>query len=128
MPRIFSFGSEVGQRIDRFGSDFVISRIFHSADLHVGCIRLDPGGLIGLHPAASPQILVVVEGAGWVRGSGDARTPIAAGEAVFWIHGEVHETGTDTGLVALVIESPILADGESMGPIPPHLRRERPHG
>lgn len=126
MARVFGFQPEVGQHVDHFGSDFVISRIFHSDRLHVGCMRLGPDGLIGLHPAASPQILAIIEGRGWIRGADEHRTPIAAGEAVFWGKGEMHETGTETGLVALVIEAPDLKDGAAMGPIPEELRKPRP--
>jgi hypothetical protein len=45
---------------------------------------------------------------------------------VFWSEGEMHETGTATGLVAIVVESRSLADGPSLGPLPPELRRSKP--
>jgi quercetin dioxygenase-like cupin family protein len=96
----------------------VISRLFHSPELHVGCMRLPPGGLIGLHQASGPQLVAIVEGEGWIRGETEERTTISAGEAVFWEGGEWHETGSDGGLVALVIESPYLAAGEPLGPAP----------
>jgi hypothetical protein len=34
------------------------------------------------------------------------RVPIAVGRAAFWGRGEEHETGTDTGLTAIVLEGP----------------------
>jgi quercetin dioxygenase-like cupin family protein len=126
MARTFRFDAELGQHVSQFGSDFVMSRLFHSGDLHVGCMRLAPGGVIGLHPAASAQILAVVEGDGWIRGADESKTPIGVGGAVFWSEGEVHEAGTDTGLVAIVVESPTLIDGPSLGPIPAERRRSRP--
>jgi hypothetical protein len=48
MTRTFRFDAESGQHVSQFGSDFVISRPFHSGDLLVGCMRLAPGGVIGL--------------------------------------------------------------------------------
>jgi quercetin dioxygenase-like cupin family protein len=100
----------------------VISRLFKSSELelrpgflHVGCMRVPPGGLIGRHEAAGPQLLAIVEGEGWFRGQREERKPIGAGEAIFWEAGEWHETGSDGGLVALVIESPHLAAGENLG-------------
>jgi quercetin dioxygenase-like cupin family protein len=103
----------------------VISRLFKSSELelrpaylHVGCMRLPPGGLIGLHEAAGPQLLAIVEGDGWFRGQDEERTAIGAGEAIFWEAGEWHETGSDGGLIALVIESPHLAVGVNLGPTP----------
>jgi hypothetical protein len=52
--------------------------------------------------------LAVVDGAGWVSGDDGTRRPIAAGEAVAWAAGEEHETSSDRGLTAIVIESPEL--------------------
>lgn len=119
MARTFRFDAGLGRHVTRFGSDFTMSRLFHSGELHVGCMRLEPGGLIGMHPAATPQLLAIVEGEGWIRGEEGPRVPISAGGAVFWSEGEMHETGTDTGLVAIVVETKALDDGESLGPAPP---------
>ena len=99
------------------GSDFVMSRLFHGPDLHVGCMRLPPGGLVGLHQTSGPQLLAIVEGEGWIRGHDAARTPISVGDAVFWEAGEWHETGSEAGMVALVIESPLLFAGDQLGPM-----------
>ena len=94
-----------------------MSRLFHSSELHVGCMRLQPGGLIVMHPASTPQLLAVVEGNGWIRGVDGAKTPISAGGAVFWSEGEMHETGTDSGMMAIVVETAALRDDEHLGPV-----------
>ena len=107
----------MGVPVTKFGSNFVMSRLFHSPDLHVGCMRLPPGGVIGMHQAAGPQLLAVVEGEGWCRRRDGERTSVRAGEAIFWSEGEWHETGTASGLVAIVIESPHLVEGGSLGPV-----------
>lgn len=52
MARAFRFDAELGQHLSQFGSDYVISRLFHSGDLHVGYTRLAPGGVIGLCSSA----------------------------------------------------------------------------
>ena len=119
MARTFRFDAQLGRRVTRFGSDFIMSRLFHSADLHVGCMRLEPGGIIGMHPAATPQLLAVVEGEGWIRGEEGPKTVISAGGAVFWSEGEMHETGTDNGLVAIVVETKSCNNYEALGPAPP---------
>ena len=67
--------------------------------------RVAPNGRIARHPATFPQILAVLEGAGRVSGGDGVFQPIAAGEAVFWTAGEEHETQTDTGLTALILEA-----------------------
>ena len=119
MARTFRFDADLGRRVSKFGSDFVLSRLFHSEELHVGCMRLGPGGLIGMHPAGTPQLLAVVEGEGWIRGEEGTKTRVSAGGAVFWEEGEMHETGTDAGLVAIVIETRMLAESAALGPAPP---------
>ena len=71
-------------------------------------IEIEPGGVVGRHPAGVAQLFVVVEGSGWVSGGG-GREPIAAGEAVLWDEGEEHESGSEDGMTALVLEAESLA-------------------
>src|SRR6476646_7894946 len=66
--------------------------------------RVAPGGGLGRHPATFPQILAVLEGSGHVSGADGEFHPITAGEAVFWPKGEAHETRSETGLTALILE------------------------
>lgn len=66
---------------------------------------------MGYHPAGTYQLFAVVDGDGWVRAEGD-RVAIRAGEAAFWEPGEEHGAGTDTGMVAIIVESDALGAGE----------------
>jgi len=75
------------------------------AAVQAAWFRLAPGGRIGSHPAVVPQLLVVVEGRGVVVGGDGVEREIAAGEAAYWDAGEVHETRSSDGLVAIVIEA-----------------------
>jgi quercetin dioxygenase-like cupin family protein len=116
---VFDFGAAQGRHVTQHASDFTISRLAHTGGIHVGCMRLGPGGVVGYHQARTHQILAVVEGAGWTRGENRERTPIAAGKAVYWEPGEWHETGTDVGLMAIVIEGDVLGgEPEAIGPAP----------
>lgn len=74
------------------------------AAVQAACFRLDAGGGVARHPASVPQLFVVIEGEGWVSGPQGEPEAISAGEAVFWAAGEEHETGTDSGLTAIVLE------------------------
>jgi quercetin dioxygenase-like cupin family protein len=74
----------------------------------VGCIHFDSEGVVGMHPATMPQLFFVIEGAGWVRVEGDEKVSVSKGTAVFLEAGEQHESWTETGMVAIVIESPTL--------------------
>jgi hypothetical protein len=76
----------------------------------VGCL-LPPAARRGDRPArgGDPPLLCVVTGEGWVSGPDGNRIPIAVGRAAFWGRGEEHETGTDTGLTAIVLEGQDLS-------------------
>ena len=64
-----------------------------------------PGGVAGRHPAALWQVFAVVLGSGWVSDSAGERQSIAAGQAVVWEPGELHESGSDQGMTAVITES-----------------------
>lgn len=112
---IYRFGKEVGKNITHFNSDFIMSRIIKSQKVaQIGCMHLGEKGIVGFHQAVVSQLLLIVEGEGWVRASDQERVPIKVGDAVFWEKGEGHETTTDTGLMAIVIESEELTPSDFM--------------
>ena len=79
-----------------------IARLEGSAQ--VVCIRLEPGGRVGEHPATIPQLFLVVAGSGWVRAGADRRD-VAAGSGALWEPDELHESGTEDGMTAVVVEA-----------------------
>lgn len=104
--KIYQFKKETGKRITKFNSDFVMSRITQTEKAaYIGCMHLGKNGLVGYHQAVVPQLLLVVSGEGWVKGETDEYVKVQSGEAVFWDKDEWHETKTDKGLTAIVIES-----------------------
>jgi quercetin dioxygenase-like cupin family protein len=108
MQRV-EFKPDGGITIDAYGSTGVrlsplTPPLAQGASVQAACFRLASGGRIGRHPASVPQLLAVVEGSGWVSGAGGEGQAIGAGEAVWWDTGEEHETWTDAGLTAIVIE------------------------
>jgi len=93
-----------GREIDRFES--ISARVRRLAtEAHVVVLEIGPGGTVGRHPAAARQLFAVLRGSGWVAGEDGVREDITAGEAVAWDAGEEHESGSDDGLTALVLES-----------------------
>jgi mannose-6-phosphate isomerase-like protein (cupin superfamily) len=75
-----------------------------NGDVRLTCLALEPGGVIGTHPATIPQLFLVISGEGWTAGPDGERVPVTAGQGVRWDAGEVHTTGTGTGLTALTVE------------------------
>jgi quercetin dioxygenase-like cupin family protein len=105
--RVFDFDSRRAFAISGFGSRSATASPLTLPDghAHVVCLRIGAGGVLGRHPASVDQIFVVVEGEGWVSGTNGERLPVTAGKAVYWRGGEEHESGTETGMTAIVVEA-----------------------
>lgn len=107
----YKFNKEVGKQINQYRSNFVMARILQSSQsVQIGCMYLGEGGVVGYHQATLPQLFLVISGEGIVREGDSEWIHVKAGDAVFWMNGEWHETKTETGLTALVIE------GEDLDP------------
>jgi len=79
-----------------------------SGEVGVALLRLDPGGVLGLHPAVGAQLFLVVAGEGRVRGADEEPQPITVGTAALWEDGELHETTSETGLTAVIVEAGMI--------------------
>lgn len=129
--RIYYFGADVGRSVPHYDSNFSINILLRTtgelpagADaaeyspgtvmtrrgVQISCMHIPAGGVVGYHQASVPQLFLVVAGEGWVRGEAPERTKITADYAAFWKSGEWHESGSDLGMTAIVIE------GEELNP------------
>jgi len=102
----FEPSSEITQHDSRGATIVGVARA--SGDVRIALLRLEAGGVLGRHPAVGPQLFLVVAGDGSVEGGEGARQPITAGAAAFWEDGELHETTTETGLTAVIVEGESL--------------------
>ncbi|WP_404453644.1 cupin [Virgibacillus necropolis] len=102
---IYNFDKDMG-KISEYNSDFVMSHIIktNSPSL-VGSMYLDGDRVIGYHQAVAHQLLLVMDGEGYVRNDFGFYRKFQAGNAVFWEKGEFLETKSKNGLLAVVIES-----------------------
>ncbi|UOE75845.1 cupin domain-containing protein [Parageobacillus thermoglucosidasius] len=114
---IFGFDKEVGEKIKKYNSNLAIyTRIIKTSEPSVlGCMYIEPNGVVGYHEAPVPQLFLVVQGEGWVTGEDRKRIFIKRGECVFWEKGEWHESGSDEGMTAIVIQSETLNPKSFMG-------------
>lgn len=104
--KLYTFDQSSGKQITKFESDFIMSRIIQTdKSANIGCMHLAANGIVGYHQAVVPQLLLVVNGEGTVRGDQDEYVAVASGDAVFWQQGEWHETKSEHGMTAIVIES-----------------------
>jgi hypothetical protein len=122
--KIFRFDPEVGQQIEKFGSvKAIISKVVHlEAEAVVNCVYVHPNGKIGPHQAVTQQLFLLVEGEGWVRGETEENYAIQQGPAVFWEKDEWHESGSENGMTAVIIEGMNIDPAELM----PHLQEDEP--
>ena len=103
--KIFDFSEKVGKHLSVFQSNFIMSKIVnHQGNVHIGAMHLHENGIIGNHEAVVSQLLLIVDGTGYVCGVNKEKIKIEAGQAVFWEKGELHETSTEHGLMAIVME------------------------
>ncbi|MFZ3579730.1 cupin [Virgibacillus sp. DJP39] len=102
----YKFDKYSGKAILKFNSDFIMSRIIQTEKVtHIGCMHLEENGVIGYHQAVTPQLLLIMNGKGYVRGEPEEYFKVQLGDAIFWKKDEWHETKTDKGLTAIVVES-----------------------
>ncbi|GAE37222.1 cupin domain-containing protein [Halalkalibacter akibai] len=113
--KLYRFSKDHGKKVSKFNSDFIMSRVIQTEkSAHVGCMYLEENGVIGFHQAVVPQLLLILNGEGYVRGDKEEYIKVQPGDAVFWEKDEWHETKTDTGLTAIVIESEELSPSSFM--------------
>ena len=104
--RIIHLNNVIGKNITQYDSSFIMRKLLMTNQpSHVGLMELEENGIVGYHVAAVPQMLIGIEGEGWVRAGEDAKARITAGNVVLWEKGEGHETTTLGGMKAIVIES-----------------------
>ena len=113
--KLYRFDNETGKKVTHFNSNFIMSRIIKTEKgAQISCMHLEADGIIGFHKADVPQLLLIVTGEGWVRSDDTSEINIKAGDAVYWEKGEGHETSTNLGLTAIVIESEELNPSDFM--------------
>ncbi len=105
LMRILDLSSAPRRPVEAHASvGFSIAAIGITAETHLVAVSLRPGGVIGRHPAAGRQLLVVLTGDAVVSGSDGEAVAIGPGQAAVWEPGEPHETRSVTGVSALVVE------------------------
>ncbi len=110
----------VSHRVDPKTSQAVVAPLFaEAAQARVVCIYIRAKGFLPRHPATVAQLFAVVEGEGWVAGTDGRRVPIKSGQAAFWDRGEEHESGTEGGLKAIVIEGGTFEPSKYMREVRP---------
>ena len=105
---VFAIDHMAARNISSFGSSgFGVVPV--AADAHVVVAKLAPGGIIARHPAVVDQVLVVLSGEAGVSGEDAVKQVLRPGSAALWVAGESHETSSEVGMTALIVENDGLA-------------------
>lgn len=99
------------KRVDAFGSAGVaaaaLARLGRVDGAAVDVVTFQPGGRLGRHPTRLWQLFALVSGTGWASGLEVVQERLGPGDAVLWEPGEEHESGTDDGMIAIVVQTPV---------------------
>ncbi len=115
----FRADREAARAVEAYGSRGTVAlAVQHSAArLVVTRLWIEPEGEIGSHEAPVDQLFLVIAGSGWALDSGGGRTPLTAGQAVFWRAGERHGVVAGEGLSAVVLEGEGLVPDAHLAPL-----------
>ncbi len=113
--RLVDFTPQHARAIEQFAASGASSvELAHgTGELHAYAIHVVPGGAIGPHPAGFDQLFLVVQGSGWVAGADGVRVSVGTHRGAFVPRGEVHSKGSETGMLAVMLQaSAFLMTGE----------------
>ena len=97
--------------VNRFGSNgFRVAGLGTFGEARVSVLSLGPGGVIGRHPAVGHQLFVIMTGTAEVSGEEGATATIGPGQAALWSPDESHETRSEHGMTALVLEGELTLE------------------
>lgn len=95
-----------GKEIKEYQSDFFLANVLQlNGKTNMGFLKVGKEGKVGYHQATASQWLLILEGTGIVRGEKNKAVSVDAGDLIFWKKDEWHETQSEKGMKAIVIES-----------------------
>ena len=103
--KIYRFDSEVGKEDEPFGSvKAIIARVLQLDDrAEINAVYIHPGEHLSVHQVMTQQLLLLVNGEGWVKDKSGAKMAVTQGQAIFWGESELPESGTESGMTAVII-------------------------
>jgi hypothetical protein len=104
---IVPFNADAGEPIREFASSLAsaLPLAHGSGESHAYAVHIGAGGQIGPHPAGFDQLFLVVQGSGWAAGADGVRHALPAFHGAFVPKGEFHSKGSESGLVAIMVQA-----------------------
>jgi hypothetical protein len=103
--KIYHFDLEAGEKDEAFGSvKAIITRVLQLDNkAEVNAVYIHPGEHVSVKQAMTQQLFLLVDGTGWVQNNFGERKTVQQGQAIFWGESELPESGTDSGMTAVII-------------------------
>ena len=103
--KIYRFDTEVGKEDGPFGSvKAIIARILQLDNkAEINAVYVHPGEHVSVQQVISQQLFLIVDGEGWVKNKSGEKMTVQQGQAIFWGESELPESGTDSGMSAVII-------------------------
>src|SRR5262245_57500514 len=105
--RIIEFTPDLAETISAFQSveSSAVAVGHGTGEMHVYAVHFKANAQIGVHPTGFCQLFLVVEGSGWAAGEDGQRVNLSAGQGVSFEMGEVHAKGSETGMIAIMVQA-----------------------
>lgn len=103
--KIYRFNPEVGKDDEPFGSvKAILARVLQLDDkAEVNAVYVHPGEQLSVQQSMTQQLFLIVNGDGWVKNVSGEKKTVQQGKAIFWGESELPESGTESGMTAVII-------------------------
>lgn len=103
--KIYRFELEVGKEDEQFGSvKAIIARVLQLDDrAEINAVYIHPSEHLSIQQVMTQQLFLFVDGAGWVKSKSGEKKTVSQGQAVFWGESELPESGSESGMTAVII-------------------------
>jgi hypothetical protein len=92
----------------------LLRRDDHACRAHIA--QYDHDSLLGRYAGQLWQLFTVISGSGWVAGQDHIKQPCGVGDTFLWSPGERHESGSEQGMIVVIVQSSQPLNGSLQAP------------
>jgi hypothetical protein len=103
--KIYYFDPKPGKEDGPFGNvKAIIARVLQLDNrAEINAVYIHPGEQLSVQQLMSQQMFLLVDGEGWVKNESGEKKTVTQGQAIFWGESELPESGTESGMTAVII-------------------------
>ncbi|HZT44129.1 MAG TPA: hypothetical protein VFA07_18335 [Chthonomonadaceae bacterium] len=119
--RLVRFDAETGQPAGRSRNVVETEIACCSGQTEVSCFHFGSHDRLEYRRVLLPQLLLIVEGEGWIRSEEGLRVSLQAGQAVYFETGDCYEAGTDSGMTLFCVQNVRIDSTQLLPVLPPRF-------